>query len=96
LISPGYGSGWYTSNSEHGAQFCKDSRIIRYTVDSNYRDQFWSIEHFFAQIGITGAYLDGFGDVVVEFVPIDAKFRIVEYDGSESIEMYDPSLFMTA
>ncbi len=97
LISPNYGSGWYTANARHGDQLIKDSRIIRYKFDFAYRSQFSSLGDFFRQeLGITKAYLKSFDNLVVKFIPSNTIFRIVEYDGAESIEIYNPDMYMTA
>jgi hypothetical protein len=97
LISANYGAGWYTANATHGDQLIKDSRIIRYKFDYDYRAQFSSLPDFFRkELGITKVYLEGFDNLVVKFIPLNTVFRIVEYDGAESIEIYNPHMYMTA
>ncbi len=102
LISPGFGSGWYTcnayrcNNNKEMEKLIKDSRVIRYAFDESYRANFDSIESFFEnEIGLSDLYFGGFDNVVVEFVPKHIAFRITEYDGAEGIEHFNPNLFMT-
>ncbi len=100
LISPGFGSGWYTSNggrypNKEMEKLIKDSRVIRYAFDESYRANFESIDSFFEnEIGLSDLYFGGFDNVVVEFVPKHIAFRITEYDGAEGIEYFNPDLFM--
>jgi hypothetical protein len=41
-------------------------------------------------------YLGGFKKTCVEFIPEGTMFRINEYDGDESIEIYSPNNYMKA
>ncbi len=39
---------------------------------------------------------DSFLQVMITFVPVNTQFRINEYDGSESVEIFDPNIYFTA
>lgn len=42
---------------------------------------------FFKSIGYNDVYFGGFSNCELEWVPVDARFRITEYDGAESLEI---------
>jgi hypothetical protein len=97
LYSSGYGAGWASWNCEHTLQIATDSRIIQYRFfGKNYSKM--NFEKFMTQIiGFEIAPYDGgFKSTQVEFIPEGTMFRINEYDGSESIEVFDPNKFMIA
>lgn len=41
-------------------------------------------------------YLGGSSDLIVEWVPVGTKFRISEYDGSETLELCDDIIWSVA
>ena len=101
LICPKYGGGWSTSYMLNGPgirrQILVDSRIIRYMFLGEYA------EHDYNSFMQNVIGLDEYEyptveckDLAVVFIPEGTQFRVNEYDGSESIEIYDPKRFQTA
>lgn len=82
LYSPGFGAGWYTWNSIYpGLVF--DKRIVE-KVLQDHREEI--TENWLKSIGYDNVYVGGFaGDLEVIFLTPGTKFRIDEYDGSESV-----------
>ena len=99
LVSHGFGAGFSTW-SEH--ELAYDRRVIEFWL-AHKEDERWmreveryhpeSPEHkeacvFFKKIGLSDCpYMGGFPDCDLEWVPVDARFRINEYDGAESLEI---------
>ena len=81
LISPGFGAGWYTWNTEHeGLLFDKD---LVEAVLANDREKAAQI----AADKYPGCYTGGARDLNVEWVPEGARFEVEEYDGNESLHI---------
>lgn len=106
LLSPGYGSGWSTWNVP---EIAYDKRIVEWYYAHNSQDfrskviqfglhQKESKEHkeankFFTECGYPETYFGGFPHVDVRWVAAGALWRIKEYDGAESIEYFDTTLW---
>lgn len=83
LVSPGFGAGWSTW-ADHGeaALFAPD--VVAWVEAGKPPDQ--DVEQLFAKYG----YLGGLRDVEIEWVPKGSRFRIDEYDGSETLIVIGP------
>ena len=99
LVSYGYGAGWLTWNG-YDYRLIFDKRIIDYLCqhkDDSPRPEDDEVKAFFKELGYYDEnhylYFGGFWDCVVESLPKGTIFQLVEYDGSESIEIYDPDSF---
>ena len=98
LYSPGYGAGWASWTIVYALQLATDSRIIKYRfgLESNHPNI--NIENFMTQIigfKIT-PYVGGFTRTKVKFIQEGTMFRINEYDGEETIEIYSQNNYMKA
>lgn len=106
LISPGYGAGWSTwfhyENDDLNKQAVFDPELAQAVLD---KPQDSSQKEFnlwltyikeICQRKYPDQYTGGVGDLEVRWVPVGARFRIHEYDGHESVEIYDPNSYMTA
>jgi hypothetical protein len=79
LYSPGYGAGWYTWH--HIDSLIFDPRVVHY-VETGEKELIASyIEAVYPDV-----YCGGVEDLEIEWIPENARFRINEYDGNESIE----------
>ena len=91
LISPGYGAGWSTWN-EPG--LATDARIIDAFERGISREE---MKQLCIDLGYTGGfegtepYMGGFEQLQIVEVPAGTIFRVDEYDGSESIEVFSDS-----
>jgi hypothetical protein len=111
LVSSGYGGGWSTSCYEPSLrkQMILDSRLVQYVASEDFKEYFSSNiknnkEYFtelcnslFSKDTVEDNYMniDGFSQLCIEFIKNDSYFRIVEYDGYESIEIFNPTNYMT-
>lgn len=101
LVSYGFGAGWSTwecpelAYDKRVVEFWlahKDDEEWMKTVDNfGFGSTKESQAHreateFFKSIGYENVYMGGFSDICLEWVPRGVKWRINEYDGSESIE----------
>ena len=95
LVSRGFGAGWSTWN---GKELAYDKRVIEWYLEHNYSDFFnkvrlyspETLEHkeateFFNSLGYGSPYFGGLQLNMIEWVPAGKRWRIDEYDGSESI-----------
>lgn len=100
LYSPGYGAGWSTWNGDH-EEIAYDKRVIEKFIEDpdlfhNYKDVFGSysprpLDEFMRSLGYERGYYGGAEDLKLVFIPKGVMFRVHEYDGSESIVVFDPS-----
>lgn len=95
LISPGYGAGWSTWNCSEMAtdkdlielfeNGCTYEEMEKLCIEKNYTD------------GYGGPpYMGGFQQLKVVEVPRGAPYRINEYDGAESVEVFNPDKWLVA
>lgn len=102
VLSGDYGYGWSSSESDSSVkhQLMLDSRIVRYVLsgenknicENDYNDLMKTI---FPELGYVPGDFDGFCALTVKFIPKNTLFRIQEYDGLESIVLFDPSNYFT-
>lgn len=90
LVSPGYGAGWSTQNTEHKEILCMDAEIVQAVLDKDI-DKAIKI----AEGKCDGYFYEGGAhDLIVEWVPKGTAFEIQEYDGFEALRIYDSRQFM--
>lgn len=99
LISPSYGAGWSTWNCPEMAmdkdlielfeKGCTCEEMERACLKKKYGGRF-------GYNYVTTPYMGGFSELKVVEVPKGALFRINEYDGSESVEVFDPDNWLVA
>jgi hypothetical protein len=89
LVSPGYGAGWYTWH--HIEELVYDPSIVEWVEQEEFDKVLTYME-----LKYPDAYTGGLEDLQVEWVPVGARFRIDEYDGSESLVLEENEHWMTA
>ena len=88
LISPGYGAGWSTWNENYSINLAVDKKIIDYFKTHKY-SSIHDLRSFMQSIGYDErVYYGGWNNIKIMTVPKNCKFRIEEYDGSESLITY--------
>ena len=96
LYSPGFGAGW-SSWSDDKEWFLFDSGLAELVLDGANEER---IERYvrdsFGGGEYAGGYLGGSSDLIVEWLPVGQRFRIHEYDGSESIVLEQDEEIWTA
>lgn len=81
LYSPGFGAGWFSWNSE-APQMLHDPEVVQWVLDGKPDDSKPNVEdgrygeHF---------YSGGMYKLAVQWVKPGTRFRIDEYDGSETV-----------
>ena len=88
-----------------------DSRLVQFVASEEFSRLFNSQqyhfhegnenEHVFCDImmdwfGLTGVYAGGFSQLKIQLIPKNTQFRIQEYDGAESVEIFNPSRYFVA
>ena len=87
LISPGYGAGWSTwcdDNQRETALF--DKRLVE-AVEAGVEDIEPLAKEIFGDSNYF--YCGGWRDIKIIWLPIGTRFRIDEYDGSETLRTLD-------
>jgi len=106
IYSPGYGSGWSNNNK----QMIFDSQIVQFILSDYYKSNFNCKDYSLIQPkdkeyyiefmeGVFDDYIpsiSSFCYLQVEFIPQNTRFTIKEYDGSESIKIFNPNEYFTA
>ena len=82
LVSPGFGAGWSSwADRELRERLLFDPEVVAW-VEGGKQGSLPDMEE---KYGDDYFYDGGASDLIVEWVPVGAKFRIHEYDGSESL-----------
>lgn len=90
LISPEYGAGWSTWNYVDLAFDPDIINMFEMGVDEKF------MEEYIVSLGYKRPYMGGYCGCKIIDIPKGTKFRIVEYDGSESIEYYNDKKWLIA
>lgn len=91
LYSPEYGAGWYTWNKEY-PDMLFDPTMVHYILQDKTNEA-----TAYAVLKWPEAYISSIEDLKIAWVPLGSKFKVVEYDGNESIELKeDDNQWLTA
>jgi hypothetical protein len=87
LYSPGYGAGWSTwcFDRQQQLQMIFDIQIAD-IVDQHAQD-WYNQAQAIAIVKYPQQFLDGLKNLKVSWLPVGTKFRIIEHDGDEQIEI---------
>lgn len=90
LVSPDFGAGWSTWNSEQHAAILLYHPLLVQLVEEKTGTQ-EKLEEVLATLGLGDKhiYTGGWCDVTIEWLDEGAKFLVHEYDGSESLWIRD-------
>jgi len=82
LISPGYGSGWYTWNTESEVLLFSP-KVVEMVEQGRAKEitEEWVEEN----LGITDVYCGGASDLKIEWLTVGSAFSVDDHDGYESI-----------
>ena len=82
LVSPGFGAGWSTwADYPEAALYAPD--VVEW-IEAGKPDD--GTDEAFEKYGYTG----GLRDIEIEWLPLGTRFKIDEYDGSESLTILSP------
>lgn len=88
IVSSGFGAGWSTWNEP---ELALDQELVNLIENNPYSDWLAYCEDKYPE-----AYLGGLEDCSVEWLPKGTRFRIDEYDGSESLHVESDSSWQIA
>lgn len=91
LVSPGFGAGWSTWNTEHREILCFEAEIVNAVLSGDNK----AAAEIAARL-CPDAYLGGADALRVEWVTKGEAFEIVEYDGSESLNVIGEQQYLVA
>lgn len=89
LVSPGFGAGWYSWHEVIPLLF---DPVVVELVRTDRRTE---IEAYVSTT-YPDLYCGGVDDLVIEWVPVGERFRISEYDGSETLVLESEHIWVTA
>jgi len=93
LVSPGFGAGWYTwCHDDMAEALLFDPEVVAWVENG----KVGPVPDMNAKYIMYDFYDGGASDLIVVWVPEGAKFRIHEYDGSESLVLESQQVWMTA
>lgn len=94
LISRGFGAGWY---SWHGIEpLLYDPHIIRILENPDEDEDNNTIERYCEETYGENSYYNGIDGLTIIWVPENARFKIDEYDGAETLVLEDSVKWLTA
>lgn len=93
LVSPGFGAGWYTWNKEH-TWMLFEPKVVELVLNKAPSTEIDS--YMEKTYGDDYIYTGGTDELIVKWVPEGARFRIHEYDGSESLVLESEEEWVTA
>lgn len=92
LYSPGFGAGWSTWTSEHASEMVFDAELAQAVLDGRpYEDRTAIAERKWP-----GVYTGELAALTVEWVSVGTRFRIHEYDGAESVVLFNEEQWFIA
>lgn len=92
LVSPGFGAGWTSWNSEFAEAMAFDADIVQLVLDG--ADT--TVIESKAKEKWPDGYFGGARDLTVEWLPQGTAFDIQEYDGSESLRVLGDMTYFVA
>lgn len=95
--SPGFGAGWSSwADDELKETLIFHPAIVNMILEDKEHliDEQWLVDNFGEEYKSVCTY--GANDLVIEWVPQDSLVRINEYDGYESVEIYDTDNYFMA
>jgi hypothetical protein len=84
LISPSYGCGWYTEN--HKEQMLFDPELVKMVEE---KATYGAFKKYLKQAYPTYIVDGALQGLEIVWIPEGKLFRVQEYDGSESIVMFE-------
>lgn len=97
IYSGSYGAGWSTWNTEKKfhQKMIFDTEIVKILLDDSIKNKVELIlEH--VELKYKNACLLASDELAIEWIPIGTLFRINEYDGAESVEIFDKKTYLKA
>jgi len=83
LHSPDFGAGWYSWNEDY-PEILFDPAMVKLVEKKQYDELATYVE-----LKYPGIFTGGLNQLQVEWIEEGKKFRVVEYDGDESIQVED-------
>ena len=90
LVSPGFGAGWSTWNTEY-EELLFDPGIVDLVEKKN-----WQELGTYVTLKYPDIYQGGMENLEIQWVPQGAQFVIEEYDGAESLKLKDDIIWYRA
>ena len=90
LYSPDYGGGWSTWNKEFEEELVYEPTVVEMLLNITADTDEWiSKAEMYLKLKYPDIYVGDLAQLRIEWVPIGGKFRILENDGYETVEVED-------
>lgn len=96
LYSPGYGAGWYSWTDKTNTDMLFDVKLVRWVLDDKPTDQATEIESYIEKTYPDAYCGSNIYNMKIAWVPYGTRFRIHEYDGSESVILEKNEIWIEA
>lgn len=93
IYSPGYGAGWYSWNTDY-PDIIFDPQVVFWIENGKNDSDITDLESYLERTYPEGYF--SLYQLVIKWIPVGTKFRIHEYDGSESIVYFEDDIWITA
>lgn len=88
LYSPGYGSGWYTWNTEY-PDLVFEPKVVEWVLNGKPETQLIDLENYLSETYPDIYIGSNLEKLCIEWVPEGTAIRIFEYDGNEAVQCRD-------
>jgi hypothetical protein len=96
LFSPDYGAGWSTWNTDYGEDILFDPWIVDVLLSDADKEEKAEKIRAYCALRYSNLFLGGLDRLAIAWVPQGSMFKVVEYDGKESIEYRDSEEWIQA
>lgn len=86
LFSPYFGAGWSTTNPSHANACLFSPDVVLWVLNGKQDADCPDFANLFPTVDENDFYDGGARDLEILWIPRGKKFRVSEYDGSESIQ----------
>ena len=95
LYSPGYGAGWSTWNQKH-PEIIFSPDFVQWVLDGKPGGELAAETMANNLFGSETIYVGGAEQLEIKWLNVDTLFKVIEYDGYESIELEQNQNWITA
>lgn len=95
LVSPGYGAGWSTWGQDNMELLCLHEDLVKILLDSPEcsPERTKALEQALEDLGVD-TYTGGESNLEIRWVKPGTMFRVEEYDGAESLVIFNEDHWM--
>jgi hypothetical protein len=93
IVSPGFGAGWSTWNEKYAEFLLFDEGLV---CLKELNEDEAVVSRYLESKGLDDVYSGGWSKAKIEWLDVGTRFKVDEYDGSETLHELDKIEFFTA